>query len=94
MKSQVLGSFERIWIADWLTLEALFRKLKGMHNKHQITEKRNEGKLSRSVMNTKVVGESLVEFNDLLYIYCRCTGNISLFKSNCQQQIYNINYSI
>ncbi|MEH1891870.1 MAG: hypothetical protein V7K92_21270 [Nostoc sp.] len=37
-----LGSFEQIWIADGSTLEALFRKLKGMHNKHQITEGRNE----------------------------------------------------
>ncbi|MEH2455136.1 hypothetical protein [Nostoc sp.] len=94
MKSQAVGSFEQIWIADGSTLEALFRKLKAMYNKSQITEERNEGKLSRSVLKTKVVGDTPVEFNDMLYIYCRSTGNISLFKSNYQQQIYNINYSI
>ena len=30
MKSQALLNFERIWIADGSTLEALFRKLKSL----------------------------------------------------------------
>ena len=32
MKSQALGNFERIWIADGSTLEALFRKLKSLQD--------------------------------------------------------------
>ncbi len=34
-----------------------------MHDKHQSIEERNEGKLSRSVLKTNGVGDSLVEFN-------------------------------
>lgn len=34
-----------------------------MRDKHQSTEERNEGKLSRSVLKTNGVGDNLVEFN-------------------------------
>jgi hypothetical protein len=34
-----------------------------MLNKHQITEERYEGKLSRTVLKTNGVGDNLVEFN-------------------------------
>lgn len=36
-----------------------------MLNKHQITEERYEGKLSRTVLKTNGVGDNLVEFNNL-----------------------------
>lgn len=34
-----------------------------MRDKHQIIEERNEGKLSRSVLKTSGIGDSLAEFN-------------------------------
>jgi hypothetical protein len=34
-----------------------------MHDKHHTTEERNEGKLSRSVLETSGTGDSLAEFN-------------------------------
>ena len=34
-----------------------------MRDKHHITEERNEGKLSRSVLKTSGTGDSLAEFN-------------------------------
>ncbi|MEH2045159.1 hypothetical protein, partial [Nostoc sp.] len=37
--------------------------------KHQSIEERNEGKLSRSVLKTNGVGDSLVEFN--LFAFCK-----------------------
>ncbi|MEH2042171.1 hypothetical protein, partial [Nostoc sp.] len=53
--------------------------------KHQSIEERNEGKLSRSVLKTNGVGDSLVEFNlsDALYVRAACRRQTLLLACFC-----------
>lgn len=47
-----------------------------MRDKHQIIEEPCEGKLSRTVLKTSGVGDSLAEFNSIGWAYVDSEGNL------------------
>lgn len=47
-----------------------------MRDKHQIIEEPCEGKLSRTVLKTSGVGDSLAEFNSIGWAYVDLEGNL------------------
>ena len=49
-----------------------------MHDKHQIIEEPCEGKLSRTVLKTNVVGDNLVEFNTVAEVMAQGQGEAEI----------------